>query len=485
MDKKYKQAISKIFKEKNLPEQPALTFSDISIQSKWSNIKKRSDIKDFKTYLSKNFFINIPVVSANMGDVTNWKTAIALAREGGLGFIPQFTSLEDRLEQIKKVKRADNIVVEEPIVSAPNISLKDAKKIMSESGVTSLLIVDENKKLLGILSHKDYRFKENENVLVSEIMTKSPLHTAPPKISREEVIKIFEKFSLEKLPLVDKNGKLVGLMTSKDILKEKQFPNAIKDKKGRLCVGAALRLSGDYLYEAEKFIKAGADVLLLDTARAGSDVVLEATKKIKKAFPKSVLVVGNIDNPEHVVLLAKAGADCLKVGIGPGSRCKTRMVAGVGNPQINAVLKCFAVAKILGVKIIADGGIKDSGDFAKALGAGADAAMLGSLLAGSDEAPGMLIRKGNQLWKRYRGSASLDHQLERIQNGSLDVTREPEGESADIQYSGPVSNIIGNLTNGLRSSMSYVGAKSLSDFKEKVEFIWISNSGFEEGKPRI
>jgi IMP dehydrogenase len=485
MDKKYRQEIAKIFKVKKIPEQPALTFSDISIQSKWSGIAKRSDIKNFKTYLSKNFFINIPIVSANMGDVTNWKTAIALAREGGLGFIPQFTSLEDRLEQIKKVKRADNLIVEDPITCGPEISLAEAKKIMRENNISSLLIIDKERKLIGILSHKDYRFKEDENVLISKIMRKAPFHTASPKTSREEAIKIFEKFNLEKLPLIDKNGKLVGLMTSKDILKEKQFPNAIKDKKGRLCVGAALRLSGDYLFEAEKFIKAGTDVLLLDTARAGSDITLEATKKIKKAFPKSVLVVGNIDNPEHLIALAKAGADCLKVGIGPGSRCKTRVVAGVGNPQINAILQCYAVAKILGVSIISDGGIKDSGDFAKAIGSGADAVMLGSLFAGSDEAPGLLIRKGNQLWKRYRGSASLDHQLERIKNGSLDVAREPEGESADIQYSGPISNIIGNLINGLRSSMSYVGAKTIEEFKEKTEFIWVSNSGFEEGKPRI
>ncbi len=485
MDKKYKNAIAKIFEEKGLPELPALTFSDVTIQSKWSDIEHRSDIKSFKTYLSKNFSINIPLVSANMGDVTNWKTAIALAREGALGFIPQFTSLEDRLNQVRKVKRADNIVIDDPITIFPNITLGKAKEIMDEHQVSSALVVDKKKKLVGILAHRDYQFKHDNSIKVSEIMKKPPFHTAQIGISQKKAIEIFDELRLEKLPLVDKNGILKGLMSAKDILKQWQYPNAVKDKKGRLCVGAALRLSGDYLNEAKKLLKAEADVLLLDTARAGSEITFKATREIKKAFPNCILVVGNIDNPEHVYKLAKAGADCLKIGIGPGSRCKTRIVAGVGIPQITAIMKCYAIAKELGIKIIADGGIKDSGDLAKALGAGADATMVGSLLAGTDEAPGMLIKKGNQLWKRYRGSASLDHQLERIQNGSLDVAREPEGESADVAYSGSIAHLINNLMNGLRSSMSYVGARTVEEFKEKVEFVWISNSGFEEGKPMI
>jgi IMP dehydrogenase len=485
MDKKYKQAITKVFKNKGLPELPALTFSDVTIQSKWSDIEHRSDIKNFKTYLSKNFYINIPLVSANMGDVTNWKTAIALAREGALGFIPQFTSLEDRLDQVKKVKRADNILIEDPVTATADISLVEAKKIMNDNHVTSCMVVDKNNKLIGILSHRDYQFKLDDSVEISKIMKHPPFHTASVGISQKRAIEIFDELKLEKLPIVDKNGILKGLMSAKDILKQRQFPNAVKDKNGRLCVGVALRLSGDYINEAKEFIKAGADVLLLDTARAGSEVTLKATKEIKKNFPNCILIVGNIDNPEHVYKLAKAGADCLKIGIGPGSRCKTRMVAGVGIPQITAILKCYAVAKNLGVKIISDGGIKDSSDLAKALGAGADIIMAGSLFAGTDEAPGMLIRKGNQLWKRYRGSASLDHQLERIQNGSLDVAREPEGESNDVPYSGSISHVVNNLMNGLRSSMSYVGAKTIEEFHEKVEFVWISNSGFEEGKPRI
>jgi IMP dehydrogenase len=477
--------ISKTLKSKNLPENIALTFSDVTIQSEWSKIKHRSDLNNFKSYLSKDFFLNIPIVSANMGDVTNYKTAIAMAREGGLGFIPQFTSLEDRINQIKKVKRADNVLIEDPIVAGPDITLGEAKRIMSQNHITGILIVDKDNKLLGILSHKDYRFEKDDSVSISKIMTKNDLRTAYFKISREEAVEIFNKFKLEKLPLVDKDNTLKGLMTAKDIMKERLYPRAIKDSKGKLCVGAALRLSGDYMKEAKEFLSSGADVLLLDTARAGSEITLQATKDIKKQFPKCVLVVGNIDNPMHVIELGKAGADCIKVGIGPGSRCKTRMVAGVGTPQITAVLKCFAVAKEMGIKIISDGGIKDSSDMAKILASGADSVMIGSLFAGTDEAPGILIRKGNQLWKRYRGSASLDHQIERIENGSLDVVRNPEGESADVAYSGSVSYVIENLIDGLKSSMSYVGATDLEIFKERTKFIWISNSGFEEGKPRI
>lgn len=485
MDKKYNEAIKKILKAKHLPDYQALTFSDVAIQSEWSDVAHRSDLNNFKSYLSKNFYINIPLISANMGDVTNYKTAIAMARQGGLGFIPQFTSLEDRISQIKKVKRADNILIEDPITASPDITLSEAKKIMSSHSVTSLLVINEQRKLIGILSYKDYRFVEDDSVLISEIMRKDSLRVAPPKTTRNQAIEIFSKYGLEKLPLVKEDNTLIGLMTAKDILKEKIYPNAIKDSKGRLCVGAALRLSGDYLNEAKEFLNAGADVLLLDTARAGSDITQEAVKKIKKTFPKCVLVVGNIDNPEHVYKLAKAGADCLKVGIGPGSRCKTRMVAGVGVPQITALAKCYAVANLLGVKIISDGGIKDSSDLAKALASGADTIMAGSLFAGTDESPGLLVRKGNQLWKRYRGSASLDHQIERIQNGSLDVARNPEGESADVAYSGSVHYVIQGLIDGLRSSMSYVGAKDLNQFRQKSKFVWVSNSGFEEGKPRI
>lgn len=388
MEKKYQKEIESLFKAKGLPVLPALTFSDVTIQSQWSDIVHRSDINNLKARLGRNFFLNIPIISANMSDVTGVNMAISLAKLGGLSFIPQFTSLEDRLQQIKEIK--------------------------------SVKIDDKDEQ-------------------------------------------------------IDKD-------------KESYFPHALKDKEGRLCIGATLRLSANYLEEAKAFIEAGADVLLLDTARAGSNVTYNATKEIKNLFPDCVLIVGNIDNPQHVAKLAEAGADGLKIGIGPGSRCKTRMVTGVGVPQIHAVLGCYAVAKELGVTVISDGGIRNSSDFAKSLGAGADCVMLGSLLAGTEESPSLIVKKiidgREQLFKKYRGSASLEHQLERIKNGNLDLAREPEGESIEVPYAGTLSSVVSRMINGLRSSMSYVGAHNLEEFKNNVEFIWVSHSGFDEGKPR-
>lgn len=380
---KYQEDVSSMFGLKGIPMAPALTFSDITIKSKWSDIEHRKDITNLKARLGKDFYINLPIVSANMSDVTEHLMAIALAKIGAIGFIHQFTTVEDRVEEIKNVKSV----------------------IMDEASL-------------------------------------------------------------------------------------KEFPNALIDKQNRLCVAGTLRLSGDYLDEAKRFLEAGADVLVLDTARAGSTLAYNATLNIKKDFPNCILIVGNIDNPEHLEKLAEAGADCIKIGVGPGSRCKTRMVTGVGTPQIHAVISCYAVAKKLGVSIIADGGIRNSSDVAKALGAGADAVMLGSLLAGAEEAPSLLVKKIDEngvekLFKRYRGSASLDQQIDRIKNGNLDSAREPEGETSDVPHIGPADLFVEKLINGLRSSMSYVGAHDLNEFKDKVEFLWVNNSGFEEGKPRM
>ena len=319
--------------------------------------------------------MNIPIVSANMTDVTGIDLAIALAKEGGLGLLPQFPSIEDRVEMIKQIK--------------------------------------------------------------------------------------------------------------KDTVDTKKFTRALLDKNNKPCVAVGVRLSGDYVKEASVFLDAGADVLLLDTARAGSESAYIATKKIKKLFPNSILIVGNIDNPFHIPKLVEAGADCIKIGIGPGSRCKTRVVAGIGTPQIHAVLKCYAVAKELNVPIISDGGIRDSGDFAKALGAGADIVLLGSLFAGTEEAPGDIVIKDGQKFKNYRGSASLEHQQERIKTGSLEFVREPEGESSIVPCTDTVQSVVFKLLNGLRSSMSYVGARDLIAFKNKVKFQWISHSAFDEGKVRF
>lgn len=479
--------IQDYFNKKGLPLQPALTFSDVTILTKFSEVRKRSDLNNFKVQLSKNFSINVPITSANMGDVTGPQMAIALARLGAFGFLPQFMPIEERIEAVMQVKRVDNERIDDPLTIINTATLGEAWKLMRGRGVSSIVVIDSKHKLRGILTSRDYRFKNesDKRLPIKSIMTSKNLVTGATDISLDGALKLFEKYKMEKLPLVDRGMKLTGLMSAKDIEKRKQYPNAVRDKNGRLAVGVGLRLTGDYCKEAGELLSAGADVLLLDTARAGAQIVVEATKKLRKQFPKETLVVGNIDNPEHVKLLADAGADCVKVGIGAGARCKTRMVAGIGTPQLHAIASCAAVAKDLGVYVIGDAGIRGSDDFAKALVAGADAVMIGSLLAGTDEAPGILIRKGNQLWKQYRGSASLDHQLERIQKGSLDEIRNPEGESALVAYAGSVDSVIKGMIDGLRSSMSYVGARNIKEFHERGEFLWVSGSGYEEGKPRI
>jgi len=484
---KIDKLVQNYFDKKGLPLRPALTFSDVTIVTKYSEIERRSDLRNFKTNLSKNFQLNIPLVSANMEDVTGPRMAIALARLGGLGFLPQFGPLTTRIAAVEQVKRMDNERIEHPLVIAPNATLGEAWELMHNHGVSSVLVVDKAHHLKGILTSRDYRFKNDKDsaVPVSKVMTEKGLITGSHNISMTGAMSLLEEHKIEKLPLVDKAGVLQGLISAKDIEKRKQFSNAVRDKHGRLAVGAGLRLNSDYIDEAKNLLAAGADVLLLDTARAGAKIVVEATKKLRKQFPKAVLVVGNIDNPEHVKLLADAGADCIKVGIGPGARCKTRLVAGVGTPQVYAIASCAAVAKSLGIYVIGDGGIKGSDDFAKALVAGADAVMIGSLLAGTDEGPGILMRKGNQLWKQYRGSASLDHQIERIQKGSLAEIRNPEGESAPIAYAGSVESVVKGMIDGLKSAMSYAGAPTISDFAKQGEFLWVSGSGYDEGKPRV
>jgi len=482
---KTEKLVKDYFENKGLPLSPALTFDDVQIINNISDVHSRSDIKDLKAPISKNFSLNIPVVSANMDTVTDARMAIGLARLGGLGFIHQFFPLEQRIAEAMKVKRADNALVDDPFTILYTATFKEAKEKMFKNGISSLLVIDEKHRLKGILTSRDYRFKTDDALLVSKIMKPMPLITALPGIHRKDAEKILEENRIEKLPIVDKHGVLKGMITAKDILKEKEFPNAIKDNKGRLAVGVALRLSNDYVEEAKQLVAVGVDVLLLDTARAGAIMVGEAVKKVKKALPNIPLIVGNIDTPEEVEFLAKAGADCVKVGIGPGAACKTQEETGVGLPQIHAIASCAAVAKKMGIHIIADGGIRNGACLSKALVAGADAVMVGSLLAGTDEAPGVLIKKGNQLWKVYRGSASFEHQLDRIKTGSLDAIRNPEGESGLIPYSGSAKSVLDGLTGGLRSSMSYVGSRSITEYWKKGKFVWRTNAGRDEGRPRV
>lgn len=479
-----KNLIKKYFQRKSLPLDIGLTFSDVVIKDNFSEIDSRSDIKNLKSKLTRDTYLNIPIVSANMDTVTDSRMAIALARLGGLGFLHQFFSLEERIREVEKVKRADNAVIDDPLVILPNITLKEAKEIMARYQLSSALVVNENRKLLGILTSRDYYFKTDDNALVSKIMKPMPLIVAHPGITKKEAIRIFDQSKFEKLPIVDKGNRVVGLMCVKDISKGKVFPNALRDKKGRLMVGAAVRLNADYLEEARLLLKAGTDVILLDTARANSKRVQGAVKNIKNKFPKAPLVVGNIDTSEAALMLIKAGADCLKVGIGPGSACKTREATGVGIPQITAVASCAAVAKKYDVPIIADGGIKGGNDLSKVLVAGANAVMVGSLFAGTDESPGEVFMDGGQRYKIYRGSASAEHQFDRLKSGSLDGMRAPEGVPRRVLHTGPLALTVGELIGGLRSCMSYVGAKDLDSYWKLSVFVRQSNAGHEEGKPQ-
>ncbi len=374
--KNLRTIVSDYFKKKGLPERPALTFNDVVIEDRFSNIRSRSDILNLKTRLAANIYLNIPIVSANMDTVTDSKMAIALARLGGLGFIHQFFSLDERKKEVDKVKRADNAIIDDPVKIGISATLGEAKELMAKYGISSILVMDENNKLAGILTSRDYRFKHNGNLPIKSVMTPMPLITARPDLTRLEIKQLFEKHKIEKLPLVDKNDALVGLITAKDMLKEKSYPLAVHDSKGRLCVGVTLRLNADYLHEAETLLQAGADVLLLDTARANSKLAQDAVITLKKKFPDTPLSVGNIDTPEAALMLIKAGADCLKIGIGPGSVCKTREVAGVGIPQVTAIASCAAISKKKNIPLIADGGIKNGSDLSKAIVVGANAVMI-------------------------------------------------------------------------------------------------------------
>ncbi|MBI3046359.1 MAG: IMP dehydrogenase [Candidatus Harrisonbacteria bacterium] len=477
-------AVRRYFKTKGLPLQPALTFADVAIKDNFSAIDSRSDIKNLKIRLAGEICLNMPIVSANMDTVTDSRMAIALARLGGLGFIHQFFSLEERIKEVAKVKRADNALIEDPVTILNTATLGEAKERMAEYKISSILVVDEFSRLWGILTSRDYRFQYDDGLLIEKIMSWMPLVIAAPNITRDEALKIMDKERIEKLPLIDNRGLLKGLITSKDILKEKEFLQAVRDRRGKLMVGAAVQLNADYLAEAEQLLKAGTDVILLDVARANAKRVKEAVQKIKSRFPKAPLVVGNIDTPEAALMLIQAGADCLKVGVGPGSACKTRETTGVGLPQLMAVVSCAAVAKKYGVSLIADGGIRSGANLAKAFVAGADAVMIGSLFAGTDESPGEIFQDEGRRWKMYRGSASAEHQFDRMESGSLDGMRTPEGVPRRIPYTGLVKSVVEELLGGLRSSMSYVGAHDLNEFWKLGKFVWQSRSGYEEGKPQ-
>ncbi|MGD0175469.1 MAG: IMP dehydrogenase [Candidatus Bathyarchaeia archaeon] len=469
-----------------------LTFDDVLLVPKKSTVRSRRDVHT-TTRLSRNIELRIPMVSAPMDTVTEHAMAATIARAGGIGIIHRFMTIKQQVEEVLKVKRSESIVIEQPYSLTADQKLKDAKRLMSQRGVSGLLVLDERGRLQGILTTRDIQFERDPERKVADLMTGiKDMVTAPPGISLDEAERILHKRKLEKLPLVDKDGKLRGLITSRDMLSLEEYPNASKDEKGRLMVGAAIGVKAGYLERAGELHEAGADVLVLDVAHAHSDITLDAVRNIKKSIPKAELIVGNVATKEGTADLITAGADAVKVGIGSGSICITRIVTGAGVPQLTAIIECTKVADQKSVPIIADGGIRNSGDITKAIAAGASTVMVGSLLAGTEESPGMTVMREGRKFKLVRGMASVAASYDRSARESEQADEDaavdlldyvPEGVEAFVAYKGNASELISQLVGGLRSGMSYCGATEISQFRGKGDFVRISPAGLKESYP--
>lgn len=464
----------------------ALTYDDVLLVPGYSEILPRETIS--KTRLTRNIELNIPFVSAAMDTVTESDLAIAMALEGGLGFIHKNMSIEKQALQIRKVKRSQSGLILDPITLDINAKVGDANKLMKEYKIGGIPVVDGDNRLAGIVTNRDLRFEKLPNKPVREVMTQENLITAEVEIDLSKAEEILQQHKIEKLPIVDKNGKLLGLITYKDILKNRDRPNACKDNYGRLRVGAAVGVTPDVLERVTALVNAGVDVLSIDTAHGHSKYVIESFKKIKAEFPDIDLIVGNVATAEAAMVLADAGADAVKVGVGPGSICTTRVIAGVGVPQLSAVYDCASALEKKGVPVIADGGIRYSGDIVKALAAGAKSVMIGSLLAGTEEAPGEVIIYEGRKFKSYRGMGSV----EAMEEGSKDRYFQdaedeikklvPEGISGRVPYKGMVAEVLYQLIGGLRAGMGYCGAKTIDDL-HNAKFVKITAAGVRESHP--
>jgi IMP dehydrogenase len=463
-----------------------LTFDDVLLVPKRSAVMSRSET-DLRTRLSTNISLNIPLISANMDTVTEAGMAIALAREGGIGIVHRFMTIEDQVDEILKVKRSESVVIEQPYTIKETASVKDAKKMMMDYGVSGLL-VEEEKRLVGIITQRDITLEKNENSNVSDLMSKNMI-TAKEGTTIEQAKEILHNHRIEKLPVVDATGRIVGLITRKDILKREQYPYASKDKKGRLLVGAAVGVKGDYLERTESLLEAGSDAIVVDIAHGHSDNAINTVHMIKKAFPNCELIAGNIATAEGTRDLIKAGVDAVKVGVGSGSICITRVITGSGVPQLTAVMDSIKVGKEYNIPIISDGGIRSSGDSTKALAAGASSVMVGSLFGGTDESPGKTIVKNGKKYKMYRGMASfyasLGRKYREDEGQTIDDLNDyvPEGVEAMVPYKGSVVDIIRQVVGGIRSGLSYCGAKTISEMQSNAEFVKITPAGYIESQP--
>ena len=464
-----------------------LTFDDVLLVPKYSNITTRSQT-DLSTKLSKNISLNIPLISANMDTVTESAMAIAMAREGGIGIIHRFLTVEEEVEEVLKVKRSASVMIENPYTISPDQSAKDAINYMHEKGVSGLLVVNDS-KLAGILTHRDVMFESQSNKLVRDIMTKDVI-TAKPGITIIEAKETLRQHRIEKLPLVDDKGMIRGLITSKDITHNEDYPNASKDKKGRPLVGAAVGVKGDFMERTEALLNADADAIVVDIAHGHSENAINTIRNIKKAFPNCELIAGNVATARGAEDLIKAGVDAVKVGVGSGSICITRVITGSGVPQLTAVYDCAQIGKKYEVPIISDGGTRTSGDLTKALAAGASTVMIGSLFGGTDESPGSFVMKNGKRYKIYRGMASFYAALGRKSKETGNVTSNEdlndyvaEGVEAMVPYKGTVTDIIKQLAGGVRSGLSYCGAHTIPQMQQNAEFIKMSRAGFAESQP--
>ena len=464
-----------------------LTFDDILLVPKKSAILPKE--VGVSTKFSRNIDINIPLVSAAMDTVTESRLAIAIAREGGIGIIHKNMSVEEQTEEVDKVKRSESGVIVEPISLSPEKSVGEAIELMAKYHISGIPIVNKEKKLVGILTNRDIRFLEEKDkrLKIAEIMTKENLITAPLGTTLEEAKKILHKNRIEKLPIVNKNFILKGLITIKDIEKVEKFPHACKDAKGRLRVGAAVGVSRDTMERVEALVNAKVDVIVVDTAHGHSTRVIEVIKEIKQNF-NIELVGGNVATFEGAESLIKAGIDALKVGIGPGSICTTRVVAGVGVPQVSAIQECKRAAKKYHIPLIADGGIKYSGDITKALAVGADSVMIGSLFAGTEESPGEVVLYKGRSYKEYRGMGSIGAMKKGskdryFQEEAEDEKLVPEGIEGRVSYKGPLSACVYQLLGGVRSGMGYCGVKNIKELQGKTKFVQITSAGLRESHP--
>jgi IMP dehydrogenase len=463
-----------------------LTFDDVLLVPQYSEILPR-DVS-LKTQFSRNITLNIPIVSAAMDTVTEATLAIAIAREGGIGVIHKNMSIVDQAKQVKKVKRAENGMIYDPITIGKDGSVNDALNIMNQNKIGGIPVVDSSKKLIGIVTNRDLRFETNHTKRISEVMTSKNIVTTPQYTDLDQASEILQMHKIEKLPVVDENSVLLGLITYKDITKAKDRPNSCKDPQGRLRVASAVGIAADTMQRVEALVQAGTDAIVIDTAHGHSKGVMDVLRKVKAAYANIDVVVGNIGTPEAAKMLVENGADAVKVGIGPGSICTTRVIAGVGLPQLTAIYEVAKALKGTGVPVIADGGIRYSGDIVKAVVAGGNSIMAGSMFAGVEESPGETIIYNGRKFKSYRGMGSI----EAMQQGSKDRYFQdveddisklvPEGIAARVPFKGNLGEVIYQMIGGLRAGMGYCGAPDISTL-QKGKFVRITNAGVTESHP--